>query len=565
MGTLFSTLDIARSGLQTAQIQLDVAGHNIANVNKEGFSRQRSEIVTRTPNDRPFGQLGRGVQVGSIERIRDTFLDIVYRQEVKTLGFAEIRNNFFNRVEDLFLEPTDSSVGVRLNVFFDSLNDFADNVESLPARQAVISEAQSTAEGLNALARQIFLLRTNANEEVRNFVPEINALADRIAELNRVIRGTELAGTSANDLRDDRDLLLDQLAKIVNIRTQERPDGQVDVFVSGDVLVSGDDARDLETVTDSTIDPERGDLLTVQFIDNGRALRIQDGELAGVISVRDEILVDLDARIDTMAAGLIREINRIHTQGNGLVDLSGSITSTNLIDAAAALDGGDLPFPVTAGGTFDVIVTDSLGASTTTTIAVNAGDTLNDLQAALDGIANFSANVVNGNQLELGADPSFTYTFANDSAGILAALGINGLFTGSDATNIGVNQTIADNPALLTSAFDTDPLATGDNSAALALANVRDVQIFDGGSADINDFYESTIVEIGVQANSNNSTFEVETAFVQEFERRRQEVSGVSLDEELTNVLQFQRAFEASARVVTTVDRMLETLLNIVR
>lgn len=565
MGTLFSALDIARSGLQTAQIQLDISAHNIANVNKEGFSRQRAEITSRFPNDRPFGQLGRGVQVQNVIRIRDTFLDIVLRQEVATLGAAEVRSDFFTRLENLFLEPGGESLGVRVNTFFDALNDFADNVEILPARQAVVSEAQSVASGLNEIARQLFLLRSNANEEVRNIVPEINSVTDRIAALNVAIRQTELSGTPANDLRDDRDVLLDDLARLVNIQTQERDDGQIDVLVSGDVLVNGGEARDLEAVVDPTIDPDRGDLLRVQFVDNAEELDAQDGELFATINVRDNVITGVRDRVDTLTAGFIEEINRIHTQGNGLANLSGTISSTNFIDAATALDGGSLPFDVTAGGTFDIIVDDGAGTTTTTTITVNPGDTLNDLQAALDAIPNFSAGVVNNNQLDLGADPGFTYSFANDSAGILTALGINGLFTGSDATTIGVNQTIADSPALLTSAFDPDPLATGDNSAALALADVRNATVFDGGTSTINDFYESTIVRLGIDANANAATFDVEQAFVREFEQRRQQVSGVSLDEEVTNILQFQRAFEASARVVTTTDRMLEALLNIVR
>lgn len=565
MGTLFSALDIARSGLQASQIQLDIAAHNVANVNKEGFSRQRAEITSRFPNQRTFGLLGRGVQISNIIRIRDVFLDIVLRQELSTLGAAELQGGFFARIEDIFLEPSDTSFGVRLNTFFDSLNDFSNNVESIPARQAVISEAESVATGLNEIARQIFLLRSNANEEIRNLSSEINSLTSRISSLNVSIRDTELAGSSANDFRDDRDVLLDRLARLINISTQEREDGQIDIFVSGDVIVNGGSDREIEAFPDPTIDPTRGDLLSLRFVDNGNAFNVADGEVFAAFNVRDTILVDLDSRIDTLAAGLIQQINAIHSQGNGLRNLSGTISSGNFIAAATALDGGALAFPVTAGGTFDVVVFDSMGNETTTTVTVSAGMTLNGLQAALDAIPNFSSSVVNGNQLDLGADAGFTYTFTNDSSGVLTALGVNGLFVGTDATTIGINQTIADTPALLSSAFSTDVLDTGDNSVALALAEIRNTEFFESGTATINDFYESTIVKVGIDANANTATFEVEEAFVREFERRRLEVSGVSLDEELTNIIQFQRAFEASARVIITTDRMLETLINMIR
>ena len=135
MGTLFSTLDIARSGLQAAQVQMDVAGHNIANVNKEGFSRQRVSLVSRVPAYRAFGALGRGVDIRSVERIRETFLDTVFRQQAPGLGSAQVRATYFTRIEDVFQEPSDTGLGRRLNLFFDALNDFANNVEEQPVRQ----------------------------------------------------------------------------------------------------------------------------------------------------------------------------------------------------------------------------------------------------------------------------------------------------------------------------------------------------------------------------------------------------------------------------------------------
>ena len=145
---------------------------------------------------------------------------------------------------------------------------------------------------------------------------------------------------------------------------------------------------------------------------------------------------------------------------------------------------------------------------------------------------------------------------------MLAALGVNGLFTGTGAQDIGVNQAIVDDPALLSGAFDTDPAAVGDNTAALALAGVQDGQYFLNGTATINDFYESLVVDIGVNARANEAALEVEQTLNENYARRREEISGVSIDEEVSSLIQFQRAFEASARVITVTDRMLESLLN---
>ena len=565
MGTLFSAFDIARSGLQTAQVQLDVAAHNIANVNTEGFSRQRALLGNRAPMERSFGLLGRGVQVEDIERIRDAFLDVVYRQEAPGFGLAEMRAAYLTRVEDLFQEPGENGFGTRLNFFFDALNDFVNNAEEQPVRMSVIAEAESLARTLNQVAQNIYALRTNANEEVRNFVPEINSLSERIADLNMSITTAELGGAQANDLRDRRDLLLDQLAQIVNITFRERTSGQVDVFISGESLINGGTFRELVAVRDPTLDPERLDLVEVRFADTDLALEARDGALYGALMARDVDLPGIADRMDQIAAAIIEEINRIHSRGNGIENLSGTLTSSNAVDdPTATLDSAGLPFDV-APGTFDVVVYDAAGVPATTTITIDATTTLQSLAADLNAIADFNATVTVDNRLELGTTAPATFTFANDTSNALAALGVNGLFTGHNARTIGVNQDIIDNPLWLSSTYSLDVLDTGDNLAAIDMANVRNAAILDGGTSTVNEFYETTVVRVGIEARANADTLDVQRAFMDDFQRRRAEVSGVAINEEVTNLIQCQRAFEASARVITIVDRMLDALFTIAR
>lgn len=569
MGTLFSTLDIARSGLQVAQAQIDVAGHNIANVNKIGFSRQRVELVARSPHVMPYGQLGRGVQVAQIARMRDEFLDIAFRQQAPNLGQAQVFAQFYARLEDVFLEPGENGFSNRITQFFDALNDFADNVESFPTRQAVMSEAEALAGSFREVSERLNLLRTDANEEVKTLVPEINSIAERIASLNVRIRQSELNGTSANDMRDDRDVLLDELSGLVNITYRERQDGQVDVLVGSDVLVDGGVIREMEFVLDPSLDPERPDLVRVRFAASGLDAEINEGELFAALNMRDTAIPEIDERIDTLAATLIRELNAIHSQGSGLDTYDTALTSANLADdAVTALDSAGLPFTMTAGS-FDIVLYDNTGTPTTFTINVDpATDTLTDVSNAINAATggNLTASITGGGRsLTLTPGAGFTFSFANDTAGVLPALGVNGLFTGSDASNIGVNATLLDNPNLLTSRFSTDLLETGDNSAALLLAALRDTQVLDGNSSTLGDYYETTIVQLGIDTRSNQQSLDVEQAFVEDFDRRRQEISGVSLDEELTFMIQFQRAFEGSARVVTVVDRMLDTLIGMAR
>ncbi len=566
MGTLFSTLDVARSGLQAAQVQIDVAGHNIANVNTEGYTRQRAELVTRSPITYPFGQLGRGVEVGTVRRIRDSFIDAAYRTQNPNLGRTSTAAQFYGFIEDLFLEPSENGFGTRVNDFFDSLNDFANNVESLPARQSVISNVDSLSASLREMAQRLDALRTNANEQIKGLVPAVNSITSRLASLNDRVRSTEVSGVVANDLRDERDRLLDELSSYMNITVHERADGQVDVVVGNDVMVNGIFARQIVAVANPALDAERNDLVEIRYADNNALVQIENGKFFGAMEVRDSAIPTVDAKLDAIAATIIQQLNRIQSQGAGLQRLSGNITSTNPVtDSSIALASAGLRFAVTAG-TFDVVVYDSAGVATTTTIAFDpATDSLDDLATALSAVPNFSASVVGGTTLQLGAGSGYTYSFANDSGALLTSLGINGLFTGYDARTIGVNKLLSDNPSYLSSTASLDVLETGDNSLALAMAAIRDALTMQGGTASISDFYESMVAQVGVDTQANERLYQVEKAFVEDFNRRRQEVSGVSLDEEVTFLLQYEKAFQASARVVTTVDTMLETLLGMVR
>lgn len=567
MGTLFSSFDIATSGMQAAQIQLDVTGNNISNVNREGYSRQRVNLASRIPIYLPEGQVGRGVAIAGIERLRDTFLDDAFRRQNPNLGFSELAARFYSQVEAIFQEPGPNGTGIRINSFFDALNDFANNVESIPARQAAISEAGALADTLNVVSRRIDDLRSNANAEVFDSVSQINSLGEQISRLNAQIRVLERGGDrQASDLRDDRDLLIDQLSRIVDITYRERTNGEVDIQMAGEEFVSGDRFQRLETVRDATLDPKRPDLFRVQFVESGRTLTPANGELAAALDLRDRVLVDIDSQMDELAATLIQEVNRIQTQGSGLANVTGAIRSTNLTDdAVTPLVSAGLPFDLDVPGSFDIVVYDGAGTPTVTTINVTNTTTLDGLAATLSGVANINAATINDRALEIEADPGFSFGFANDSAGALTALGLNGLFQGSNAGDISINGDIQERPELLASGFSLDPLETGDNTAALALAALRDAPIFGGGEATVNEFFEQFITTIGVDARANLERLRVDEAFVDDFQRSRQEISGVNLDEEVTNLLLYQRAFEASARVINVTDRMLETLLNTAR
>ncbi len=570
MGTLFSALHIGRAGMQVAQIQLDVAGNNIANVNKEGYSRQRANLTTRTPIHINYGAIGRGPAVKSIERLREEYFDKVYRKQLPELGSTRSQSNFFNRLEDIFQEPSDQGFARRLSLFFDALNSFATQSEDLSVRESLLSESAAVAGSLNETARRLRLLRTNANEEVRALVPEINSLAERIAAANLAVSRIEVGGVKANDLRDDRDLLLDQLANLVSITYSERENGELEVLLGGNALVSGRSWRALEAVADPGLDDKRDDLLRVQWVESKAEAVLLGGEIYGALRMRDVTLHRLEDRLDTLAIGLMNAVNGIHSQGRGLSIFNSSLDSVfERSDPTAPLNTVDpiarIPYEVT-DGSFDIMVYDNAGNQLgTETIAINAATTsLNDIQAAIDASPWLAAGIDGSGRLTITPAAGVSFRFANDTANALPALGLNLLFAGVDAYTINLSSHLFARPDLLSSGYNADLGNTGDNTAALEMAALRQALLFDDNRATADQYFQTMLVRIGIESRVNRDTLDIEQAFIQDFERRREEVSGVNLDEEVASLIQFQRAYEGAARIISVADRMLETLLNMV-
>lgn len=566
LGSLFSAFNIAQSGLTAAQIQLDTAGHNIANATKDGYSRQRVGLVSRQSINIGPGRIGTGVAVSGIERVRDEFLDGLFQEQVAGLGFAEFRAEMFQQIEDIFLEPSENGLSARLNLFFDSLNEFAANVESIPVRQSVLTEAEALASVLNDTSSRLRAVRTSANDQIKNTVPVINGLSERITALNKAIVAQEIAGKTANDLRDERTALMDELGQLVNIFSRERDNGLVDILVSGEVLVDGFEYRELEAVPNAALDPDRNDLVEIRFVSTGTLLNPKSGEVAGALSIRDQTVLEIDDDINVIAATIIEQINKIQSQGNGISDFSAPLIASNPVsDPTLALNSAGLPFTV-SNGTFEINVFDAAGVPSGTspvTITIGAATTLNDVIGQINADPDLTASVDASGFLTISSAANTTFGFANDATNFLVATGTNVLFTGNDARTIGVSQLLLDSPELLASAYDTDPLNTGDNKAANDFLEVQNGLYLIGGTASVNDYYESMIVGIGVDARSNVDNLDLERTFVESFDRRRQEISGVSLDEEVAFLIQYQRAFEASARVISVTDRMLDALFSI--
>lgn len=308
------------SGLLASQRAIATTGHNISNVNTEGYSRQQVETSTRIAQPSGAGYLGSGVKVDNVRRMYDQFVTEQVRTHTSQDGYLNKFHDLASQVDNLLADP-DAGLDPAVQQFFNSLNGLADNPSSTSARQVVLSEAESLTERFHSVDGRLASLEESANSRLENIVGEINAIADSIAEVNKNIGlARDLAGGSPpNDLLDQRDELLRKLSEYVPVSTVEQEDGAVNVFVgNGQTLVLNDDAQGLG-IARSAYDNSRYEV-TAGRSGDGPVIskQLKGGEIAGVLDFRSEVLDPTRNKLGRIAAGLAQSMNDQHKLGMDL-------------------------------------------------------------------------------------------------------------------------------------------------------------------------------------------------------------------------------------------------------
>jgi flagellar hook-associated protein 1 FlgK len=455
-------LNTSLSGLRAAQTMLDTASHNIANASTPGYSRQRAQLVAAPPFSLPAfnrtglpGQLGTGVTISSIDRIRDIYLDQQINQQASQGGYWGARSDTMSGVEAAFPEPSGSGMGSELSAFWSSWDDLAADPSSSAARTAVLTQAQSLASRFNRDAGQLAGQVSGADGEVSGTISSINDLASRIATLNTQIQGITVSGDHANDLQDQRDALVQQLNELVPTQSVAEKDGTVQLLIGGTALVDHDKTRLIGATADAS-----GHAMPTWS--TGDAVDVQGGKLKAYIEARDVTLAGYQASMNTLAKQIADAVNAAHTSG---VDQNG-----------------------------------------------NPGLAL------------------------------YTYTPGSEAA----SLAVNPAI-GTDATRVVVAATAG---------------APGDTSIAAQIADLRTSATFGTGGQTPADAYASMIGQIGADSKQATEMSGNQDLVVQQLSNRRESISGVSLDEEATDVIRFQQAYDASAKVISVINEMLDTLIN---
>jgi flagellar hook-associated protein 1 FlgK len=576
--SLFSMLTMGASALQTQQILLNIAGQNIANAATEGYTRQRADVVQRL--DVRMGQLlvGLGSSVSTIERVRESLIDDRFRRENSVLGEYAIKSDFLSQVEEILSEPSQEGIAQSLADFFDSFQELANNPESIGVRTAVSGSAVTLADSMNQTFRLLNEFRTNTNNFISSTVDEINRLATQISELNRQITPLEAGGGTANASRDARDLLLNQLSELANVEIRQGSNGIVNVYLDGYGLVQEYEANPIAVRQNPALDATRDDLYEVVAVNAGnRPLEISSGQLGAYLEIRDGITTDqLIGDLDTLALKLIEEVNRIHSQGQGLVRFDSLTSEFAVSDPDTALDSADLPFTPVDGSFFLTVYDSQGGLLEQHEITIDADtDTLNtvaaSITAAFAGDGRLTATVTADNRLQIEtttAGDTFSFvsddTQAGDTSDFLLGIGMNAFFTFDQtqgaAGSIAVASYIQDDPSLIAAGRSTGP---GDNTNALALAQLRNATVLgSNSSATMEEFFQSSVTSIGFVTRQAIDRVEIQTGVVDGIGNLRDSISGVSLDEEGVNLIQAQQAYEASARFIAAIDEVLQILME---
>jgi flagellar hook-associated protein 1 FlgK len=339
---------IARTALLAHQTSLQVVSHNVANAETPGYSRQRPLLSANTPIRMPYGNIGTGVSFNGIERQRDVLLDQSFRTASSLLGESTTRRDLLSQVEGIFGEPADAGMSASLDQFWASFSDLATSPGSLSAKAVVQQRGKQLAQLFNDYDTQLTQTREQVTSRLDALVSQVNQFAEQVAELNGRITTAEATGTVASDLRDQRDLLIDDLSRMVGARAEPQRDGSITIMVANSTLVDGTSARPLKLEMDPPVPPPAvmpSDIpVRLRLGNSVDRLAPLAGELKGLVDVINTDVLTLRGRLDTMASTIVSAVNTAHA--------TGFVFNGNTIPGTAAgdfFDPGTVGDPVRAG------------------------------------------------------------------------------------------------------------------------------------------------------------------------------------------------------------------------
>jgi flagellar hook-associated protein 1 FlgK len=537
--SLFGLFDIAKSAIFASQTALTVTSQNIANVNTPGFSRREALFAIASPVILGGNLLGNGVTISGIKRDYDKFIQTQLWGQYQNYGRSSALDQTLSEVEQVFNEANNIGLATPLTDFFNAWQGVATNPEGFAERSVLLQKANA----LVSVAKQMELGITdtlkNMNGSIDPTVDRINAISSDIAAINSKIVQVEAGSQveNANDLRDQRDVLLNELSNLVDFNSYEDKNGSMTIMVGMRNLVSGVTSNSLSTRTN-----EGGDKNL--YLDGMNITgNVRKGQLGGLISVRDNIRTNSLDGLRRLIASVITETNILHGAGYGLDGTTGNDFFTPL-----QLSTRDF----------------SPGADITATITDPAQLTLDEYSIQFDASGNYLVyNKQNGTLVTSGAFSGAPISFDGIETSITGTVTSTDKFTVSPLADVIKNFGVAISDQDKIAAASSDAALPGDNSNALSMAQLSGNAIANLGGATFSSYYGGLVSTIGSMSKAASDSLTFDGNLLSELNNRRESLSGVSLDEEATNLMKFQRSFEAGAKMIQVTDELLQTLLNL--
>ncbi|MGL4366917.1 MAG: flagellar hook-associated protein FlgK [Brevinemataceae bacterium] len=627
----FLGLEMGKGALKTSQQGLQTVGHNLNNLNTEGYSRQRVTQKTMPalfPNGitKPNipGQLGTGVTVEELTRVRDILLDDRIIYENGGLGFWKQKKTMLNQLEMLMNEPSTSNVRTDLEAFWHSWQSVSESPTDDALRIHLLERTKTLNETFRAQHQALKDMQKQTNSLVEQQINRLNNIADIVSTLNVQIKKQELTGDQPNDLYDKRDLLIDELSQLADIRVERGNKNEFIVYIGAEKLVQGEYAAKVEAYED----PNNLGFISARWQQTGQNVNLGMGEISGLVEVRDQDLGDMLNRINYLSYSVSDSVNAVHKEGFGLSAQTGKLffrelslsknengsfdfNQDGVLDSTALFritgtEKLDPEAPIAAAGVINLGSTTLNGADITVQYReedtpVQIIEKINQSGAGVTAYLDFRGRFSIKAQASSRNDvPNFALRHLEDSgsfltgiAGVLQESGADGAFDWQsvDAVNalrttndlislspehniaglMQVSQDIDNKPEMIAAAQGYDyngdgtfDIATGlnDNRNALALANLRFTNVMTVGSESFADFFQGTVAKAGTVSEKAILSYDKTQTVAKSLTGIREKISGVNVDEEMTKMLALQHAYNAAARLISTSDRLLDVIIN---
>jgi len=459
MPTLFDAIDIAKRSLMAQQWAMNTTMHNASNVNTPGYTRQRPDMEAFTPAEKFNGQFfGMGSDVVSITRMRNQYLDRQLLAERENMGFLDFQNTSLSQVESILGETSGYGLSGILDECWSAWSDVANDPENSSSRTALQQKGNQLANNLNGLYNDLKDQQRELDNQLAGEISQVNSIAAQIANLNDAIASQANQGGTPNDLMDQRDLLVSQLSTLVDIETQYENDGNMTVWLSGQILVYDDTSQKLQL---DEIPNDEAKLHKVVWAHNGSQVTVRSGEMAALMLVRDEVIPELINNLDEFTTGLVENLNAIHVNGYGLDGSSGN------------------------------------------------------------------------------------YFFDPNTTG---------------AKDISLSAEVLQSTDKIAASSDGTP---GNNDIALEIYGLQNELVMENSTTTIGGYYGAIVAEMGALKQSAQDELNQGEIKMQQLENWQTSVEGVSIDEEMANLVRYQQAYTAIAKFLATTDEMITTLLAI--